>query len=125
MTTAPPSSEQLQGDLFDADPQPEAPSQLNKPNVKKAKRIQAPVVASRFLTIDEVAKRYSVGHSTVWRWVKKDDRFPAPIKLSPGTSRWSETQLLKFEAGAPFKAITKPTKTRKGPKVLPVKGSAS
>lgn len=125
MTKAPPSSDQTQGDLFDVGPQLETPSRSKKPKANKAKRTQTPVIASRYLSINEVAKRYSVGHSTVWRWVKNDDRFPAPIKLSPGTSRWSETQLLEFEAGAPFKAITKPTKTRKGPKVLPVKGSAS
>jgi predicted DNA-binding transcriptional regulator AlpA len=82
------------------------------------------VITSRYLSIDEVAKRYGVGHSTVWRWVKNDDRFPAPIKLSPGTSRWLEMELLKFETVASFGTSAKPTKTRKVLKCLPAKGSA-
>ncbi len=125
MTKAPPSSEQTQGDLFDVDPQPETPSQSKKPKANKDKRTQTPVIASRYFSIDEVAKRYGVGHSTVWRWVKNDDLFPAPIKLSPGTSRWLETELFEFETVASFGTSTKPTKTRKGLKCLPAKGSAS
>ncbi len=46
-------------------------------------------MVSRFLSIDEVAQRYGVSHATVWRWVKNNKHFLAPIKLSPGTSRWS------------------------------------
>ena len=124
MTKAPPSSEQTQRDLFDVYPQPETPSQSKKPKANKAKLTQAPVIASRFLSIDEVAKRYGVGQSTVWRWVKEDDRFPAPVKLSPGTSRWQDTELLKFEAGASSRTSAKSTKTRKSPKGSPAKGSA-
>jgi predicted DNA-binding transcriptional regulator AlpA len=123
VTKAPPSSEQTQRDLFDAYLQPEATSQSKKPKANKAKLTQAPVISSRFLSIDEVAKRYSVGQSTVWRWVKEGDRFPAPVKLSPGTSRWRETDLLKFEAGASTYTSAKPTKTRKSPKGSPAKGS--
>ena len=125
MTKAPPSSKQLQGDLFDVDPQPEKATQSNEPKAKKTKRTQASVIASRFLSIDDVAKRYGVGRSTVWRWVKKDDRFPAPVKLSLGTSRWSESELLAFEADASGGTPTKPTKTRKGAKGPLAKGRAS
>ncbi len=125
MTKTPPSSEETQGDLFDVDPQPETPSQSKKLKANKAKRNQSPVIASRYLSIDEVAKRYGVGHSTVWRWVKNDDRFPAPIKLSPGTSRWLETELLDFETVASFGTSAKPTKACKSLKCPPAKGSAS
>ncbi|MEP3440059.1 MAG: AlpA family phage regulatory protein [Sulfitobacter sp.] len=125
MTKAPPSSQQLQGDLFDVKPQPKKATQSNKPKAEKTKRTQASVIASRFLSIDDVTKRYGVGRSTVWRWVKTDDRFPAPIKLSPGTSRWSETELLAFEAGASGGTPTKRPKIRKGAKGLLAKGRAS
>ncbi len=125
VTKAPSSSKQLQGDLFDVDPQPEKPSQSNKTKAKKTKRSQASVIASQFLSIDDITKRYGVGRSTVWRWVKKDDRFPAPIKLSPGTSRWLESELLEFEVGVSGGTPTKRTKTRKGTKSLLAKGRAS
>ncbi|WP_220429119.1 helix-turn-helix transcriptional regulator [Sulfitobacter mediterraneus] len=125
MAKTSPSLKQMQGDLFDVDPQPEKPSQSNKPEAKKIKRIQAVAIASRFLSIDDVAERYGVGHSTVWRWVKKDDRFPGPVKLSPGTSRWLETELLEFEVGASVGTPAKSTKTRKGTKGRPAKGPAS
>ncbi|MBB3996128.1 putative DNA-binding transcriptional regulator AlpA [Sulfitobacter undariae] len=123
MTKAPPSSKQLQGDLFEGGPQPEKPSQSNKPKAKKTKRSQTSVIASRLLSIDDITKRYGVGRSTVWRWVKKDGRFPAPVKLTAGTSRWLESELLEFEVGAYGYTPTKPTKTRKGTK--PAKGRAS
>lgn len=125
VTKAPLSSEQKQGDLFDADPQPKTPSQLKKPKENKVERPQIPVTPSRFLSIEEVAARYSVGHSTIWRWAKTDNRFPAPIKLSPGTSRWSEMKLLEFEAGAAITTPAKPTKTCEGQKRPATKGSAS
>ena len=65
------------------------------------------VLASRFFTIDEVAQRYGISHASVWRWVKNDDYFPAPIKLSPGTSRWSEEQLAEFEYRAASRQVVK------------------
>lgn len=125
MAKTSPSFKQMQGDLFDVDPQPEKPSQSNKPKAKKIKRSQAVAIASRFLSIDDVAKRYGVGNSTVWRWIKKDDRFPAPVKLSPGTSRWLESELLEFELGASADTPAKPTNPRKGTKVSPATGPAS
>ncbi len=54
-------------------------------------------LTSKFLTVYEVAVRYRVSKATVWRWVANDPLFPAPIKLSAGTSRWREEQLRQFE----------------------------
>ena len=122
---APLSSEQLQGDLFDTDTQPETSLPLNKPKLIKVKRTRTPVIASRYLSIEEVAKRYSVGHSTIWRWVKKGGQFPAPIKLSPGTSRWLEAELLEFESGASLSSSANPTKSREVSRTFKSKGSAS
>jgi predicted DNA-binding transcriptional regulator AlpA len=44
-----------------------------------------------------VATRYRVGIATVWRWVKEQDGFPEPVRLSKGTTRWLEADLVRFE----------------------------
>lgn len=41
----------------------------------------------RYASAAQLAERYSVDLSTVWRWVQKKI-LPAPIKLSPGCSRF-------------------------------------
>jgi len=125
VTKSLPSSQQLQGDLFGVKPRLKKASQSSKPKAKKTKCTQASMVASRFLSIDDITKRYGVGRSTVWRWVKTVDRFPAPVKLTPGTSRWLESELLAFEAGASGGPPTKPTKARKDAKDPLAKGRAS
>ncbi|WP_204886479.1 helix-turn-helix transcriptional regulator [Parvibaculum sedimenti] len=51
----------------------------------------------RYFTVRQVATRYRVGIATVWRWVKEQDGFPEPVRLSKGTTRWCETDLLRFE----------------------------
>ena len=61
---------------------------------------------TRYLTVQDVARRYSMGVSTVWRWVEKNPHFPQPIKLSEGTSRWLENDLLNFEASASLRRST-------------------
>jgi predicted DNA-binding transcriptional regulator AlpA len=45
----------------------------------------------------EVAARYSVTAPTVWRWVRTEEGFPQPIKLSGGTTRWRLDQLVAWE----------------------------
>lgn len=50
-----------------------------------------------YLTVQEVANRYKVFRSTVWRWVENDPGFPKPVKLSPGTTRWLQSDLMRFE----------------------------
>ncbi|MBV0932368.1 helix-turn-helix transcriptional regulator [Marinobacterium weihaiense] len=40
-----------------------------------------------YLTDKQVAARFTINKSTVWRWVEKG-RFPKPVKLSPGCTRW-------------------------------------
>lgn len=51
----------------------------------------------RYFTVRQVATRYRVGIATVWRWVKEQDGFPEPVRLSKGTTRWCEADLLRFE----------------------------
>ena len=74
-------------------------------------RPSKPQTASRFLSIGEVAQRYGVSHATVWRWVKYDHHFPEPIKLSPGTSRWSDEQLFEFESRASMRQSRKKSRS--------------
>ena len=50
-----------------------------------------------YLTDKQIAKRYGVGRATPWRWVKTRN-FPKPIKLSPGCSRWKDSDIQKWEA---------------------------
>lgn len=51
-----------------------------------------------FVSVHDVAARYDVLPSTVWRWLKTVPEFPAPLKLTPGTSRWRLSDLVSFEA---------------------------
>lgn len=53
---------------------------------------------TEFLKVDQVAQRYAISQATVWRLVQNDPEFPAPIKFTNGTSRWSLKQLRSFES---------------------------
>jgi len=90
-------------DMFDSGHSPklkpqDVKTQGRKPAAKSPSAKTGPLVS--FMTVDEVAQRYSVSNATVWRWVKNDPSFPEPIKLSAGTSRWAEEQLRAFERHA-------------------------
>jgi prophage regulatory protein len=50
-----------------------------------------------FVSDKQLAERYGVHRTAIWRWLKNGD-FPAPIKLSPGCTRWSMADVLKHEA---------------------------
>ena len=50
-----------------------------------------------FLSDKQIAQRYEVSRSTPWRWVEQG-RFPKPIKLSPGCTRWRLSDIEAFEA---------------------------
>jgi prophage regulatory protein len=49
-----------------------------------------------FLRDTEIAIRYSISRPTVWRWVKQG-KFPKPIKLGGGSTRWSTLDLQEWE----------------------------
>lgn len=51
-----------------------------------------------FVSDRQLAERYSVSRPTVWRWLKTDPKFPRPIKLSPGCTRWRATDIEEWEA---------------------------
>jgi prophage regulatory protein len=45
----------------------------------------------RLVSIKTLEKRYEIGRSTLYRWIK-DGRFPAPKKLGPRIARWDLTE---------------------------------
>lgn len=79
---------------------------LEKRNVAKPSKKQAPVPngyiapsteEEKYLSVKEVAHRYSSSVPTIWRWAKEDEAFPKPHIIRPGTSRWRISDLLAFE----------------------------
>lgn len=51
----------------------------------------------KFLSDRDLANRYSIGRTTVWRWLA-DGRLPPPVQLTPGTTRWRLIDIEAFEA---------------------------
>jgi len=109
------------GDLFCSINQsarsPSGPKQIKPSGGQLSNSVQARAGETRYLTIRDVAARYKVGSSTIWRWVEQNPNFPKPFKVSSGTTRWSEQQLVDFEAKfVPQQPITiatnKPKRTR-------------
>lgn len=49
-----------------------------------------------FLRDIEVAERYDISRSTIWRRVKAD-QFPKPIKFGPASTRWWIVDLKAWE----------------------------
>ena len=49
-----------------------------------------------FLDIHAVARRYNVGRATIWAWMSQG-RFPQPLRLTPGCSRWALKDLEAWE----------------------------
>jgi len=51
------------------------------------------VTQTTYLTDKQLAARFGVSRATPWRWIGRG--FPAPVKLSPGVTRW---RLIDVEA---------------------------
>lgn len=49
-----------------------------------------------FLSDLDLAKRYGVHRTTVWRWVK-DQGFPPPERLSAACTRWVGSEVAEWE----------------------------
>jgi prophage regulatory protein len=45
----------------------------------------------------QVALRYGMHRSAVWRWVKTIPDFPKPVVLSPGCTRWKLADIVAWE----------------------------
>jgi prophage regulatory protein len=51
-----------------------------------------------YVSLTQVAARYQVHRTTLWRWLKTDPSFPRPVTLSPGCTRWRLADLEAWEA---------------------------
>lgn len=53
--------------------------------------------ASQYLTDRDLAARFAVGRTTIWRW-HAEGVLPLPVHLTPGTTRWRLIDIEAFEA---------------------------
>jgi prophage regulatory protein len=53
-------------------------------------------VAKRYLTVKELATRWGVGVSTIWRWAH-EARIPSPIAIGPRATRWEISDIETYE----------------------------
>lgn len=51
----------------------------------------------KYLSVDDVCDRYRIVRSTLWRWMRADDTFPAPMVINR-RRYFSEYDLAKWEA---------------------------
>lgn len=52
--------------------------------------------AQAFVSDKQLAARYGVNRTAIWRWLKNGD-FPAPVRLSPGCTRWRLADVYDYE----------------------------
>lgn len=57
-----------------------------------------PIPSTRCICVGEVAKKLSIGISTVWAFVRQDVSFPQPIHISTRITRWYEHEIDAFIA---------------------------
>lgn len=53
---------------------------------------------TEFLPITRVAERYATTKHSIYRWLRDDPDFPAPIRLPGKTLRWRPSELEAWEA---------------------------
>ncbi|MBB3315518.1 putative DNA-binding transcriptional regulator AlpA [Rhizobium sp. BK181] len=56
-----------------------------------------PQADERYLSVQDVARRYAISIQTVWRHTKHNPDFPKPIKILTGSTRWRMSDILAFE----------------------------
>ncbi len=96
----------VEPDLFDQlSLPPSYASTAKKPSATRKSKPTPSVdqPATKLLTVKEVAARYQVGVSAIWRWVKKEKDFTMPVSIGVGTSRWFDTELFEYERVAAAK----------------------
>lgn len=73
-----------------------SPSKSGKPKaqIQNAK----PQEPAAHLTVQDVARHFSVSVPTIWRWRTENPDFPKGLKLSPGTTRWFREDIERFDA---------------------------
>ena len=65
--------------------------------VRKADVGGIPQAEERYLSVQDVARRYAISIQTVWRHTKHNPDFPKPIKILNGSTRWRMTDILAYE----------------------------
>lgn len=66
---------------------------------KPAQRVgQANLIKDLCLRDIHVAARFSIDRSSVWRWKGLENGFPIPSRSSEGVLRWSQDDLINYEA---------------------------
>lgn len=50
----------------------------------------------RYISATQLAQRYGVDRSTIWRWAKRG-ALPRPIRLSDQCTRWRLDEIEKFD----------------------------
>jgi len=51
---------------------------------------------TEWLTVSQLANRFNVSTASIWRWVR-DDKFPAPIRVSNRCTRWRRADIEQHE----------------------------
>lgn len=51
--------------------------------------------AERFIRIEEVKRRVGLGKTMIYRLVQ-EGKFPAPYRISPWASRWSDQEIARW-----------------------------
>lgn len=104
MSKAPKTTKAIRDFFLDEDPPREAKAPRGaKPSKKQAssepQQCSVPLLPEdeRYLCDRVVAARFGVSRQTVWRWAKGCARFPKPVVISPGTTRWLLSDLIAYE----------------------------
>lgn len=50
-----------------------------------------------YLSDKQLAERFGISRTTVWRWSKSSSSFPKPVNLGPGVTRWRVSAIEKYE----------------------------
>ena len=54
-------------------------------------------MADTYLSDTQLAARYNVHRATPWRWAQMG-KFPKPVSLTPGCTRWKLSDIEAWEA---------------------------
>ncbi len=54
------------------------------------------MIENTYVSVTQLARRYSVDRSTIWRWVQRGT-LPQPVLLSEQCTRWSMDAIEAFE----------------------------
>jgi len=54
---------------------------------------------TKYVSAAQLAERYGVDRSTIWRWAsKKGSQFPRPVRLSDQVTRWRLDEIEQYDA---------------------------